>query len=101
MCTDSLESDRANDEPLAGHQSLDITDFHTRLRLALKGMSPSKTRLNRHAILAESRKYWKRKRKGIPEAITLIIVEPDGQTREISEGEEYDLRTGIKITKEE
>lgn len=54
--TDFLESNRANDIPLEGHQSLDITDFHTRLRLALKGMSPPETRLNRHAILTENQK---------------------------------------------
>ena len=52
--TDLLESERANDIPLEGHQSFDISDFHTRLRLAFKGMSPLKSLKFRHAILTEN-----------------------------------------------
>jgi hypothetical protein len=54
--TDFLEVDSRNDIPLEGHQSLDISDFHTRSRPARQGDVTSKTTGNRHALTTKNRK---------------------------------------------
>jgi hypothetical protein len=53
--SDFLEIDPRNDIPLEGHQSLDISDFHTRSRPARQGGVTSKTTENRHALTTKSR----------------------------------------------
>jgi hypothetical protein len=52
--TDFLEVDSRNDIPLEGHQSLDISDFHTRSRPSRQGDVTSKTTKNRHALTTKN-----------------------------------------------
>jgi len=52
--TDFLELDSRNDIPLEGHQSLDISDFHTRSRHTRQGDVTSKMIKDRHALTTKS-----------------------------------------------
>jgi hypothetical protein len=55
--TDFLELDPRNDIPLEGHQSLDISDFHTCSRSVRQGDVTSKTTENRHTLTTKSLLY--------------------------------------------
>jgi hypothetical protein len=52
--TDFLEVDSRNDIPLEGHQSLDISDFHTRLRPCPTRGCHLKNPENRHALTTKN-----------------------------------------------
>ena len=54
---DLLEPDFRNDIPLEGHQSLDISDFHTRSRPARQGDVTSILTKSRHALTTKSQIY--------------------------------------------
>jgi hypothetical protein len=56
LSADLLEADSRNDIPLEGHQSLDISDLHTRSRPARQGDVTSKITKNRHALTTKSPK---------------------------------------------
>jgi hypothetical protein len=70
LSTGFLEVDSRNDIPLEGHQSLDISDFHTRSRQSGQGDVTSKMSGNRHALTTESRFFPLRTDAGIPARFT-------------------------------